>query len=46
MLCPQYAEYSYCKLLDLSRLAALSWHVRTPLREEIARADEAAPFHS
>jgi GDP-L-fucose synthase len=33
------------KLLDVSRLAALGWRARTPLREGIARAYEAAPFH-
>jgi GDP-L-fucose synthase len=34
------------KLLDVSRLSALGWHARTPLREGIARAYAAAPFHS
>jgi len=34
------------KLLDVSRLAALGWRARTPLREGIARAYAAAPFHS
>jgi len=34
------------KLLDVSRLAALGWHARTPLREGIARAYAAAPFYS
>jgi GDP-L-fucose synthase len=33
------------KLLDVSRLTALGWRARTPLREGIARAYEAAPFH-
>jgi GDP-L-fucose synthase len=33
------------KLLDVSRLAALGWRARTPLREGIARAYELAPFH-
>jgi GDP-L-fucose synthase len=33
------------KLLDVSRLAALGWRARTPLREGIARAYAAAPFH-
>jgi GDP-L-fucose synthase len=33
------------KLLDVSRLAALGWRARTPLREGIARAYESAPFH-
>ncbi len=32
------------KLLDVSRLAALGWRARTPLREGIARAYAAAPF--
>lgn len=34
------------KLLDVSRAAALGWTARTPLREGIALAYEAAPFHS
>ncbi len=34
------------KLLDVSRLAKLGWRARTPLREGIARAYAAAPFHS
>jgi GDP-L-fucose synthase len=34
------------KLLDGGRLAALGWRARTPLREGIARAYAAAPFHS
>ena len=34
------------KLLDVSRLAALGWRARTPLREGIARAYAAAPFHA
>jgi GDP-L-fucose synthase len=34
------------KLLDVSRLSALGWHARTPLRKGIARAYAAAPFHS
>ena len=34
------------KLLDVSRLAALGWRARTPLREGIARAYAAAPFYS
>ena len=33
------------KLLDVSRLAALGWRARTPLRDGIARAYMAAPFH-
>jgi GDP-L-fucose synthase len=33
------------KLLDVSRLAALGWRARTPLRDGIARAYESAPFH-
>jgi GDP-L-fucose synthase len=33
------------KLLDMSRLAALGWRARTPLREGIARTYESAPFH-
>jgi GDP-L-fucose synthase len=33
------------KLLDVSRLAALGWRARTPLREGIVRAYESAPFH-
>ncbi len=32
------------KLLDVSRLAALGWQAKTPLREGIRRAYEAAPF--
>jgi GDP-L-fucose synthase len=32
------------KLLDVSRLAALGWRARTPLREGIALAYAAAPF--
>jgi len=34
------------KLLDVSRLATLGWRARTPLREGIAHAYAAAPFHS
>ena len=34
------------KLLDVSRLTALGWRAGVPLREGIARAYEAAPFHS
>jgi GDP-L-fucose synthase len=34
------------KLLDVSRLAALGWRARTPLREGIAMAYRAAPFHT
>jgi GDP-L-fucose synthase len=34
------------KLLDVSRLHALGWRARTPLRDGIARAYAAAPFHS
>ena len=34
------------KLLDVSRLASLGWRASTPLREGIARAYAAAPFHS
>ena len=34
------------KLLDVSRLAALGWRARTALREGIAQAYAAAPFHS
>ena len=34
------------KLLDVSRLAALGWRARTPLRDGIAKAYSAAPFHS
>ena len=33
------------KLLNVSRLASLGWSARTPLREGIARAYAAAPFH-
>jgi GDP-L-fucose synthase len=33
------------KLLDVSRLTALGWRARTPLREGIAKAYAAAPFH-
>jgi GDP-L-fucose synthase len=33
------------KLLDVSRLAALGWCARTPLREGLSRAYAAAPFH-
>ncbi len=32
------------KLLDVSRLAALGWRARTPLRDGIARAYSTAPF--
>ncbi len=32
------------KLLDVSRLAALGWRARTPLRDGIRRAFDAAPF--
>lgn len=32
------------KLLDVSRLAALGWRARTPLREGISKAYETAPF--
>ena len=34
------------KLLDVSRLAALGWRARTPLREGIALAYAAAPFRT
>ena len=34
------------KLLDVSRLAKLGWRASTPLREGIARAYAAAPFHA
>lgn len=34
------------RLLDVSRLAALGWRARTPLRDGIARAYAAALFHS
>jgi len=34
------------KLLDVRRLAQLGWRARTPLREGIAHAYQAAPFHS
>lgn len=34
------------KLLDVSRAAALGWKARVSLREGIARAYAAAPFHS
>ena len=34
------------KLLDVSRLAALGWRARTPLREGLSRAYAAAPFHA
>ena len=34
------------KLLDVSRLASLGWRASTPLREGIASAYAAAPFHS
>ena len=34
------------KLLDVSRLTQLGWRTRTPLREGIALAYAAAPFHS
>jgi GDP-L-fucose synthase len=34
------------KLLDVSRLAAMGWRARTPLREGIARAYAAAPFRA
>lgn len=33
------------KLLDVSRLQALGWRARTPLKEGIRLAYEAAPFH-
>jgi len=33
------------KLLDVSRLAKFGWRAHTPLREGIARAYAAAPFH-
>jgi GDP-L-fucose synthase len=33
------------KLLDVSRLFAFGWRPRTPLREGIAKAYAAAPFH-
>lgn len=33
------------KLLDVSRLAALGWRATIPLREGVARAYAAAPFH-
>ena len=32
------------KLMDVSRLAALGWRARTPLRDGIRKAYEAAPF--
>ena len=34
------------KLLDVSRLAALGWKARTPLRAGIAQAYESAPFRA
>jgi GDP-L-fucose synthase len=34
------------KLLDVSRMAALGWQARTPLREGIARTYAAAPFNA
>jgi len=34
------------KQLDVSRLAGLGWRARTPLRDGIARAYAAAPFHT
>ncbi len=34
------------KLLDVSRAASLGWRARTSLRDGIARAYAAAPFHS
>lgn len=34
------------KLLDVSRLAALGWRARTPLRDGIARAYATAPFNT
>ena len=34
------------KLLDVSRLAALGWRARTPLRAGIARAYASAPFNT
>jgi GDP-L-fucose synthase len=34
------------KLLDVSRLSALGWRARTPLREGIERAYAAAPFRT
>ena len=34
------------KLLDVSRLAGMGWYARTPLREGIRLAYQAAPFHS
>jgi GDP-L-fucose synthase len=33
------------KRLDVSRLAALGWRARTPLREGIECAYASAPFH-
>ena len=33
------------KLLDVSRLTALGWRARTPLRQGIAQAYASAPFH-
>jgi GDP-L-fucose synthase len=34
------------KLLDVSRVAGMGWHARTPLREGIRLAYQAAPFRS
>jgi GDP-L-fucose synthase len=34
------------KLLDVSRLAALGWHARTPLRDGIRAAYDSAPFRT
>ncbi len=34
------------KQLDVTRLASLGWRARTPLRDGIARAYAAAPFHT
>jgi GDP-L-fucose synthase len=33
------------KLLDVSRLAGLGWHWKTPLRDGIKQAYDSAPFH-
>ena len=34
------------KLLDVSRLAALGWHARIPLRDGIRAAYDSAPFRT
>lgn len=34
------------ELLDVSRMDALDWHAKTPLREDMAMAYAAAPFHA